>query len=506
MPEAEAQTCYRHPDRETRVSCSSCGRPICPECMTPTPVGMRCPECASQRTRVVRNPTGTPGPDAAPATYALIAINVVVFLVEIAQGAGGFFQLGLSRFIVDFALFGPSVAEGEWYRLVTSGFLHGGLFHLGLNMFLLLVLGRMLEPALGTPRFLVLYFASLLAGSFGALLLDPNALTYGASGAVFGLAGAAFVIARGRGLDALAGEIGFLIVFNLAFTFIYPHISIGGHLGGLVGGVLCALAIVAGEKGMLGRNRHLVEIAAMVAVAVVAVLGSLVVAEMPPSAAGRGTGARRAMKSTLPGGSTRSGWRMWPSSSTPSTRRGPGSQKSVPSTAKSRDAPRSAIRSQCSIDCARAASSGTSGITTTTSAPRLSSSPQPTLGGFSPGSPATSSPPAIEIISGIQKPPTRGGSSRCSAITRGEPLPETAARTAASRPSSSPRSSCPSCSIPVASPSRTTSSSISLSVAIRIVNSISHLGGDSCAAATARRAIFTGPHGRRRPSPKYRAA
>lgn len=279
MPEIETQTCYRHPDRETRVSCSSCGRPICPECMTPTPVGMRCPECASQRTRVVRNPTGTPsGFEATPATYVLIAINVIVFLVEIAKGAGGLFDVGLSQFVADFALYGPSVAEGEWYRLVTSGFLHQGLFHIGFNMFLLLVLGRLLEPALGTPRFLALYFASLLAGSFGALVLDPNALTYGASGAVFGVAGAVFIIARGRGMDALAGEIGFLILFNLAWSFIYPHISVGGHIGGLIGGIVCALGIVAGEKGMLGRNRQPLEIAVMVAVAALAVVGSLAVA------------------------------------------------------------------------------------------------------------------------------------------------------------------------------------------------------------------------------------
>lgn len=274
-----AQTCYRHPDRETGVSCSSCGRPICPECMTPTPVGMRCPECASQRTRVVRNPTATPsGFGAFPATAVLIAINVIVFLVEIAQGSGGFYELGLSRFIVDFALFGPSVAEGEWYRLVTSGFLHAGIMHIGFNMLLLFFLGRLLEPALGTPRFLVLYFASLLAGSFGALILDPNALTYGASGAVFGLAGAVFIIARGRGMDALAGEIGFLIVFNLVWSFLYPHISIGAHIGGLIGGVICALVIVAGEKGMFGRNRLPLELAAMIAVGVVAALGALAVA------------------------------------------------------------------------------------------------------------------------------------------------------------------------------------------------------------------------------------
>ncbi|HEU5105824.1 MAG TPA: rhomboid family intramembrane serine protease [Solirubrobacterales bacterium] len=273
-----AETCYRHPDRETRVSCSSCGRPICPDCMTPTPVGMRCPECASQRTKVVRNPTGTPGFETAPATYILIAINVIVFLVEIASGSGGLFREHLSQFVVDFGLYGPYVAEGEWYRLVTSGFLHASIIHIGFNMFLLLVLGRLLEPSLGTPRFLVLYFASLLAGSFGALIVEPNGLTIGASGAVFGLAGAIFVIARGRGMNELAGEIGFLIVFNLIFSFISPRISVGGHIGGLIGGVICALVIVAGEKGYFGRNRLPLELAAMVAVGVIAVLGALSVA------------------------------------------------------------------------------------------------------------------------------------------------------------------------------------------------------------------------------------
>ncbi|HWJ42370.1 MAG TPA: rhomboid family intramembrane serine protease [Solirubrobacterales bacterium] len=273
-----AEHCYRHPDRETGVSCSSCGRPICPDCMTPTPVGMRCPECASQRTKVVRNPTGTPGGSATPATYALIAINVVVFLIELASGSGGLSAGPAGKFFREFALFGPSVAEGEWYRLLTSGFLHASIIHIGFNMFLLLVLGRLLEPALGTPRFLVLYFASLLAGSLGVLLVEPNAVTVGASGAVFGLAGAVFVIARGRGMDALAGEIGFLIVFNLVWSFVGPNISVGGHIGGLVGGVLCALLIVAGEKGMLGRNHRAVELAAMAAVGVIAFVAALAVA------------------------------------------------------------------------------------------------------------------------------------------------------------------------------------------------------------------------------------
>jgi membrane associated rhomboid family serine protease len=270
--------CYRHPDRETRVSCSSCGRPICPECMTPTPVGMRCPECMRQRTKVVRNPTGTPGQFSAfPATTILIAINVVAYLIEVGAGSGGINNPG-GRIVVDFGLYGPFVHEGEWYRLVTAGFLHASLWHIGFNMLLLFLLGRLLEPALGTTRFLFLYFASLLAGSFGALLLDPNSLSIGASGAIFGLFGAGFVIARGRGMDALAAEIGFLIVINLAFSFANSNISVGAHLGGLAGGLICAGVILAGERGRLGPRHYQAELAAMALLAVVSVLGAVAVA------------------------------------------------------------------------------------------------------------------------------------------------------------------------------------------------------------------------------------
>ena len=273
-----AETCYRHPDRETRVSCSSCGRPICPDCMTPTPVGMRCPECMNQqRTKVVRNP-GAPraGFWGSPATFVLIAINVAVYLLEISGGSGG---LGEQRgqIVVDLGLFGPSVAEGEWYRLITSGFIHGNLLHIGFNMLLLFLLGRMIEPALGTPRFLLLYFSSLLAGSFAVLLIDPNALTYGASGAVFGLFGAGFILARNRGMDALAGQLGLLLVINLVFSF-RPGVSIGGHVGGLVGGLICAFVIIAGERGKLGPNHRVAEYAVMGAVAVISVVGAIVVA------------------------------------------------------------------------------------------------------------------------------------------------------------------------------------------------------------------------------------
>jgi len=271
------QPCYRHPDRETGVSCSNCGRPICPECMTPTPVGMRCPECARERTKVTSGVGQASLRSAAPATFVLIAINVVAYLAEIAGGGGGL-DPGNSSVPIDFGLFGPYVAEGEWYRLLTSGFLHGSIFHIGLNMFALFFLGRLLEPAIGTPRFVALYFASLLTGSLGVILLDPNALTIGASGAVFGIFGATFLIARSRGVDALASSIGIILVLNLVITFGRPEISVGGHLGGLAGGALCALVILAGERGMLGERSRTTEILTMAAIAFFAVASSIAIA------------------------------------------------------------------------------------------------------------------------------------------------------------------------------------------------------------------------------------
>jgi membrane associated rhomboid family serine protease len=213
----------------------------------------------------------------APATFVLIALNVAAYLAEIASGTGGLQGEGTSL-IPEFGLFGPSVTGGEWYRLITSGFIHGGLWHILGNMVLLYFLGRILEPGIGTPRFVAVYLTSLLTGSFGALLLTPLGLTFGASGAVFGVMAATFVIARGRGVDALASTVGILILFNLALSFGVRGISLGAHLGGLAGGLLCAAIVLAGERGMLGRRHFPAEMIAMAAVAVLAVLGALAVA------------------------------------------------------------------------------------------------------------------------------------------------------------------------------------------------------------------------------------
>jgi membrane associated rhomboid family serine protease len=251
--------------------------------MTPTPVGMRCPECANQRTRVVRNPVGTEsGFGAFPATVVLIAINVIVYLIEIAHGGGGTSMT--TRTVYDLGgLWGPAVSEGgDWWRTITAGFVHVSIIHIGFNMYLLFILGRLMEPSIGTARFVVLYFASLLAGSFVALLLEPNTVSAGASGAIFGVLGATFIIARGRRLDAVAGQIGILILINLVFTFADGSISVGAHVGGLVCGVLCGLLIAAGERGKLGetsaRGRLAVELGAMAALGVLAFVLGLAVA------------------------------------------------------------------------------------------------------------------------------------------------------------------------------------------------------------------------------------
>jgi membrane associated rhomboid family serine protease len=244
--------------------------------MTPTPVGMRCPECARQRTKVTRGAVA-PGRYDAPATYVLIALNVAAYLAEIAGGGGGL-SPGSSSVPVDFGLYGPYVAEGEWYRLLTSGFLHASIIHIGFNMFALYFLGRLLEPGIGTARFVALYLASLLAGSLGATLLSPDSLTIGASGAVFGIFGATFVIARSRGMESVASSIGVVLLLNLAITFGNPEISIGGHLGGLAGGVLCAFFVLAGERGMLGPRRLPMELLAMAAVGFFSVATAVAIA------------------------------------------------------------------------------------------------------------------------------------------------------------------------------------------------------------------------------------
>jgi len=255
-PETQTQTCYRHPGRETAVSCSNCGRPICPDCMVYAAVGIKCPECAGQptgaraATRKVSRAAG--GATGNVVTKTLIGVNVAVFLVSIAQGSGGLQPA--DSFVRDWALQAPAVADGEWWRLVTSAFLHVNLIHIGFNMLMLWWFGQALESALGRGRFIGVYLVSALAGSAGALLLSPDSYTLGASGAVFGILGAGLVLER-RQIYVFGGGALVVIMLNLAFTFLGPgNISVGGHLGGLIGGMLAVLGLsAAGRHPVYGR-------------------------------------------------------------------------------------------------------------------------------------------------------------------------------------------------------------------------------------------------------------
>lgn len=248
--------------------------------MTPAPVGLRCPEHSGRPqgvqkiTRPAQRTMTTNWRRANAVTMALIAINVVVYLAELA--AGGTVD-GTNNWIFDHgALFTSGllnghpagVAHGDWWRVVSAMFLHYGPIHLALNMYSLYYAGTLLEHLIGRWRFALLYFASGIAGSAGALLWSPNAITVGASGAIFGILGGLFVLERRRHI-ATGGQIAGLIVLNLVFTFgLASFISVGGHVGGLIAGVVLMWLMLQFRTSMaysVGSAVAIVVVAALIA-------------------------------------------------------------------------------------------------------------------------------------------------------------------------------------------------------------------------------------------------
>jgi membrane associated rhomboid family serine protease len=269
----EPMYCYRHPDRETYLSCSECGRPICAECMTPAPVGQRCPEHSGRPQGVRRVASGARRTafegTGALVTKTLIGLNVLVYLITITQGAG--INTPGGSLFDKWILYGPSVANGDWWRLITCAFLHASLLHIAFNMYFLWFVGSAVEQVLGRGRFLLVYVVSGLAGSAGALVINPRMPTVGASGAIFGILGAALVLERQRNY-VLGGQALGLIVINLILGFVISNISIGGHVGGLIGGVLCTLVLSRFGRGHAAYGRlGLPGIAGVVAVGLLSV-------------------------------------------------------------------------------------------------------------------------------------------------------------------------------------------------------------------------------------------
>lgn len=289
-----APVCYRHPAKETYVTCTRCGRPICPDCMNAASVGHQCPECVSEGRRTQRSARtvfgGSAAGTAGVATKVLIGINVVVMLISIATGGmtavagggwGGLLGQGtpLTEWgsVIGYATYGfgdptlHGVAAGEWYRLVTAMFLHYGVLHLLMNMYALWIMGRELEAVLGRLRFVGLYLLAGLGGNVAAYLFSaPNAATAGASTAVFGLMAAVFVVLKRLHRDV--APIVPIIVINVIFTFAVANISVAGHLGGLVTGAAAAVILAYAPR----ERRNLVQGIGCAAVAVLLVVLAIV--------------------------------------------------------------------------------------------------------------------------------------------------------------------------------------------------------------------------------------
>ncbi len=275
--QAAPPVCYRHPGRPTYVSCVRCGRPACPDCLRPAAVGHQCVDCIRSGGKQVRQPRGRFGgtiTSAARVTWALVGLNLALYVVLLAHPslATDWSMLALAR--------APSgqvvgVAAGQWYRLLTSAFLPGtgglGILDIAFNMWALIIVGPAMERVLGSVRYLAVYVASAIGGSVAYYFLAPaNEQALGASGAIFGLFGAWFVLSRRLGLDSR--QVVFLIVLNLAIGFAVPYIAWQAHVGGLVTGALLTATYAYAPR----KNRAVLQVTATVVVAALLVVGVVI--------------------------------------------------------------------------------------------------------------------------------------------------------------------------------------------------------------------------------------
>ena len=273
--EQVVQRCYRHPDREAMIRCTRCDRPICPDCMRPASVGFHCPDDVRAAARSVRAPRTLVGArlrDSPPyVTITIVALNVITYVVSGTQAHATLSDPTSSRLFLDWQLYPFGIHEQHrYYELLTSAFLHLSLLHIASNMLSLVIVGPILERALGRWRFLTVYLLSALGGS-AAIYAFSNEFGYtaGASGAIFGLFGACLILIRKLGLNPqwLVGT----IVLNFVITFSVPDISKLGHIGGFLTGVL-ATAAIAGLPNLRRRIEPRVQVAGLAGVFVLIVV------------------------------------------------------------------------------------------------------------------------------------------------------------------------------------------------------------------------------------------
>jgi membrane associated rhomboid family serine protease len=274
-----APTCYRHPDRVTYLSCSECGRPICPECSHDAPVGQKCPECvrAAGRQTIVRGRNLIAGPSfqTSPVAFTIIAINVLIFLIGMSSAQThrtlvldfGSLRLASSNGTL------IGIQAGQWWRALTAAFLHDGFLHIFFNMYFLYIFGPRLEQQVKSGAFAGIYLASVAGGGLATFLFgQPNVPSIGASGALFGLFGAWLYAAyRQRGSaagKAMFNQLGVILLINLALPLFLPNIDWHAHVGGLVTGIVIAFLWEQLSRGR--RNARMVR--TVIAFAVFAVL------------------------------------------------------------------------------------------------------------------------------------------------------------------------------------------------------------------------------------------
>ena len=277
LPNTSANYCYRHPSRQSFVLCQRCGRTICPECQTQAAVGVHCPECVRESrqstpstrpavvTAIRRGVRSTDGP---VVTYAIIAICVVVFL---AEAVTGLLSSNFGGSVYQQLAYVPQLTALQPWRIITTLFTHASILHILFNMFSLFILGRQVEPMIGRLRFALLFLLSGIGGSIGVLLFAPNTAVVGASGAIFGLFGAYFVIARHLGANAT--QLIIVIAINLGIGFVVPGIAWQAHVGGLIIGALVGLVYVRTRSRSKRMLQTLLIVAIAVGLVVLAVVG-----------------------------------------------------------------------------------------------------------------------------------------------------------------------------------------------------------------------------------------
>jgi len=235
VPPGAANYCYRHPDRQSFVLCQRCGRTICGQCQTPAAVGVHCPECVREargsaprmKPAVVTRFRSASASGAPVVTYGIIAVTLVVFLLQLVTGVRG----GIVTQAMVF--YAPLEIQQPW-RMVTTMFVHGSFWHILFNMYSLYIFGAELERQLGRARYAALYFIAGVGGSAAVAVLSPATPVLGASGAIFGLMAAFFVIARSLGSRSI--QLLVLVAVNLAIGFVLPGVAWQAHVGGLIAG------------------------------------------------------------------------------------------------------------------------------------------------------------------------------------------------------------------------------------------------------------------------------